>query len=163
MNLHVGEIRHLCCWYFFLSIPFFALLSWDLFSGAVYSLSVACKWKGKVFKQKLLSPWLQLQVILRQINFRKQFEHQEIDSLKNTWFWEFHLKDNYYKSVKIRRMKIHNSQDHLVYWWLYVLRISVIDIHICDLDLIHQKQLNYEDQFLSKKAFQVNFHALGVS
>lgn len=109
MTLHLGEIRHLCCWYFFLSIPFFALLSWDFFSGAVYSLTMACKWKGKVFKQKLLSPWLQLQVILRQINFRKQFEHLEIDSLKNTWFWELHLKDNYYKCIKIRRMKIHNS------------------------------------------------------
>lgn len=33
----------------------------------------------------------------------KKFEHLEIDSLKNIWFCELHLKDNYYKVCKNKK------------------------------------------------------------
>lgn len=87
-----------------------ALLSWDFFSGAMYSLTMACKWKGKVFKQKWSTLWLlDYRCILRQINFRKKSSIWRLillkilDSENSTW------KTTIIKSVKIRRVKLSNS------------------------------------------------------
>ena len=88
----------------------FALLLLDFYWGTMDSLTMACKVKGKVVKQKLSFPCLlDYRCILRQINFRKTFEYLGIDSLKNIWFYKLELEDNIIKPIKIRRTKIFNS------------------------------------------------------
>ena len=67
-----GEIRHtpsagISYWVSFLLASDATFLRTNIF------LTVACRWKGKVFKQKLSSPWFfDCRCILRQINFRKK-------------------------------------------------------------------------------------------
>lgn len=112
-----------------------------LFSGPVSFLTVVCRWKGKVFKEKLSSPWFfDYGCILTLINLGKRVEHLVLILLKISDSVNFQLKTTIIESAKIRRMKICNRLFGVLmlnflltapsmFW-----RISIVSVRIDDLD-----------------------------
>ena len=97
-----GEIRHTPSSGVSYWVSFYLPLM-GLFLRTNVFLTVACMWKGNIFKQKLSSQWFfDCRCILRWI-LGKRVEHLLIDYPKNIWLCELQLEDHYCRIYKNQR------------------------------------------------------------